>query len=279
MFDKFKINRSVNKVIEDKYYEQVAIEMSEGRINVGTWTRAKANAEGDENKTEALYIKYRVQSLHDEIHVISTLNKELGKKNKEIHHATNRQVPEKKETITAAQIIRVIAPFTSKDLSFAKSAILQGDINYIKINSSDYPSKAINQLIEYSDLCGEYGIFTYLTSLSKFNREPINADVHHVEGITSTEELVTLIEDSTSLKHLEQSLVNLTKEESLSIINSADACDEYPLHVAVKNKRLDIVVLLLKKGANKDLLNGWERTPLDMAIKLEVPTIIRVLKY
>jgi len=280
VFNKFKINRSINRVIEDKYYEQVALEMSEGDINIGTWTRAKSNAEGDERKTEALYIKYRVQSLHDEIHAISTLNKELDKKNKEIYHAPEikKKVQEKKETIVEPQISRVIEIPTSKDVTFAKSAILQGDIDYIKINSSDLPYEAINQLIEYSDLCGEDKIFTYLKGLSNFNREPINWDNYHVEGITNTEDLVTLIEDNAHLKHLVQSLASLTKEETLSIINNADACEEYPLHVAIKNKRVDIVEYLLKKGAKKNQRNGWGRTPLELAIQMTFSEAVNVLK-
>jgi hypothetical protein len=205
VFDKFKINRSVNRVIEDKYFEQVAIEMSEGCINVGTWTRAKANAEGDKNKTEALYIKYRVQSLHDEVHIKSLSTK-------------------------------VVEDRTEKEVN----------------NNSFIGIPAIEEA----------------TNLERYNGR----------GLVDVEELVEAIDDGAPLMYFEHSFDRLTSQRSLSIINSADACDEYPLHVAIKNKRLDIVVLLLEKGADKDLLNGWERTPLDMAIKLGVPEIIRALQ-
>lgn len=250
-------------------------------------------------KTEALYIKYRVQTLHDAVHANYVLTEELAKEAKKdsyIDIPKTKKTPTKKvaeitntsnydvyvveviKKIEADTLVNTSITQSRKDFAFAKSAILQGDINYIKANSNDFTNEAINQLIEYSDLCGEYKILTYLTSLSNFNRESINADTHHVEGITNTEELVTLIEDNAPLKYLEQSLASLTKEETLSIINSADACKEYPLHVAVKNKRVDIVECLLKKGANKNQRNSWGRTPLELATKMVLPEAEKILK-
>lgn len=78
-FKKVKLARSINRVIEDSFYEQVALEMEKGDIKLGTWTRAKANAEGDNDKTEALYIKYRVQYLHDAINATEVVLDEASK--------------------------------------------------------------------------------------------------------------------------------------------------------------------------------------------------------
>ena len=46
-----------------QFYEQVAIEMKEKPLSVGLWTKAFAEMDGDDAKTRALYIKYRVAQL------------------------------------------------------------------------------------------------------------------------------------------------------------------------------------------------------------------------
>jgi hypothetical protein len=98
-FKKIKLSRAVDRVIEDRFYEQVAIEMSNNEINLGTWTRAKANANGDKGKTEALYIKYRVQALHDTVNaveVLTDLNSNEVHKSSYIDH-DNRITDKEKE--------------------------------------------------------------------------------------------------------------------------------------------------------------------------------------
>ncbi|MDC1428833.1 DUF805 domain-containing protein [Emcibacteraceae bacterium] len=68
-------NRAVNtKVVEteahelgeDKFYEKVATEMDNGNINGGLWAKSTVHAEGDQAKTKAYYIKYRVEVLQKE---------------------------------------------------------------------------------------------------------------------------------------------------------------------------------------------------------------------
>jgi hypothetical protein len=45
------------------YYEQVAEEIENKEINKGIWARAMSESDGDRNKAESLYIKYRVKEL------------------------------------------------------------------------------------------------------------------------------------------------------------------------------------------------------------------------
>tara|TARA_B100001057_G_scaffold474162_1_gene539386 strand:- start:578 stop:886 length:309 start_codon:yes stop_codon:yes gene_type:complete len=52
--------------IEEELYLQANKEIEEGDTNEGTWAKAFANAEGSEEKTKALYIKYRVKNLKEE---------------------------------------------------------------------------------------------------------------------------------------------------------------------------------------------------------------------
>jgi hypothetical protein len=48
---------------DDKFYDEVARELQEKTVVPGLWTKAFAEKDGDETKTRALYIKYRVAQL------------------------------------------------------------------------------------------------------------------------------------------------------------------------------------------------------------------------
>ena len=51
---------------DEKLYEIVAEEISREQRNEGLWLKAMAETEGDENKTKAKYVEFRIQSLKDE---------------------------------------------------------------------------------------------------------------------------------------------------------------------------------------------------------------------
>jgi hypothetical protein len=51
---------------DDKFYDEVARELQEKSMVAGLWTKAYAEKDGDEAKTRALYIRYRVQQLATE---------------------------------------------------------------------------------------------------------------------------------------------------------------------------------------------------------------------
>jgi hypothetical protein len=48
---------------DEHLYERVSEEMAAGDIKPGMWTKAFANAMGDENKAKAIYIRMRVEQL------------------------------------------------------------------------------------------------------------------------------------------------------------------------------------------------------------------------
>ena len=48
---------------DDRIYEAIAVEIEERRMDQGLWTRSFGEADGDENRTRALYIKARFQRL------------------------------------------------------------------------------------------------------------------------------------------------------------------------------------------------------------------------
>ena len=51
---------------DDAFYDQVAEEIETGNLVRGVWTRAFAEADGDENRAKAIYIKLRVKKLFEE---------------------------------------------------------------------------------------------------------------------------------------------------------------------------------------------------------------------
>ena len=56
-------NKATAAFPEDRYYDQVARELRNKTLIPGLWTKAYAEANGDEAKARALYIKYRVAQL------------------------------------------------------------------------------------------------------------------------------------------------------------------------------------------------------------------------
>lgn len=53
--------------IDDSIYDQIASEMSSGHINGGLMARAIAEADGDKDRTQALYIKLRAAAITKEL--------------------------------------------------------------------------------------------------------------------------------------------------------------------------------------------------------------------
>jgi uncharacterized membrane protein YhaH (DUF805 family) len=60
------VETTAHELDEDKFYEKVATEMNNKDIKAGLWAKATVDAEGDEGKTKAFYIKYRVQNIQNE---------------------------------------------------------------------------------------------------------------------------------------------------------------------------------------------------------------------
>ena len=60
----------------------------------------------------------------------------------------------------------------------------------------------------------------------------------------------------------------LSDSEFYELINSEDELQDSPLHLAVRNDFPDILSWLLSNGANQELNNYWDHTPLELANKL-----------
>lgn len=63
----FNFSSKEQRKVEEQLYSAVAEEIDRNEIHKALWTRALADSNNDKQKAQALYIKYRVQKLKDEI--------------------------------------------------------------------------------------------------------------------------------------------------------------------------------------------------------------------
>ena len=178
MFDKFRKMNIAHRKTDETLYSVVAQEMERGVRNNGLWLKALEKADGNKEKQVAEYIKLRVQSLKDDVSILSEL------------------------------------PETAKQISH-------------------------------------------------------NLDI---------EVFVTLLGNGSSIDYIKAYLIGLNTQEISEFINQPDACEDYPIHIAVKKNRADIARWLLSAGANPDLKNYWGSTALEIAEKRVDQEAIAVLK-
>lgn len=82
MFEKFRRKSAVARLQEEQLYEQVLHELSSGERRSGLWAKALANCDGSEEKAESLYIRYRVQSIRDDIAIIGGIAENAAMRSK-----------------------------------------------------------------------------------------------------------------------------------------------------------------------------------------------------
>ena len=56
---------AASRLVEEKLYEQVALEIAEKAVKPGLWAKAMQLTSGNKEKAEAEYIRLRVQNLLD----------------------------------------------------------------------------------------------------------------------------------------------------------------------------------------------------------------------
>jgi len=110
---------------------------------------------------------------------------------------------------------------------------------------------------------------TEITKVNQEISEEAERRYQEKEEEIATEHLVSMIEKDDTVDKINQFFSGLNANKISVIINQSDACGEYPLHVAIKHNRIDIAELLLHSGANTNVKNDWEETPLDIAVRRE----------
>lgn len=92
------------------------------------------------------------------------------------------------------------------------------------------------------------------------------------------EKLIKMLNNNVSVNALESYFSGMSHQEIITFINTPDACDEYPLHVSIKKKRIDLAKWLIQAGADLKVRNYWGKTPLEIAIKDENEEAISLLE-
>jgi len=70
---KVKLSAAADRLVEEKLYAEVLRELESGVRRDGLWAKALQNSQGDEQKANALYIGYRLQSIKDEAEISAVL--------------------------------------------------------------------------------------------------------------------------------------------------------------------------------------------------------------
>ena len=99
-----------------------------------------------------------------------------------------------------------------------------------------------------------------------------NTDIKH-----DIEKFITLINENATSNKIESYLSDMDPQKLLDFINTPDACEEYPIHVCIKKKRINLARWLLEAGANPKVKNYWGETPLKMAERIGDEEIIALL--
>ena len=82
-----KAEAAAERLHEQQLYERVAEEIASGVRVTGLWLKALADAAGNETEGKALYVKYRVQAIKDEIE----LSEYVGRREEEDRKANEKR--------------------------------------------------------------------------------------------------------------------------------------------------------------------------------------------
>lgn len=85
MFKKIKLNRAIDRLVEERLFELALDEIEQGEIRRGIWGKALANSEGDEAKARSIYVSYRVEAMKDESQIIDAIADKLNTEQHIIH--------------------------------------------------------------------------------------------------------------------------------------------------------------------------------------------------
>lgn len=170
---------STQRLNEEKLYEQVASEMDSDDIRIGLWAKATAHAEGDDGKTKAFYIKYRVQALQNELEERTIIEKE---KQEQDRLDNLKSVKEEKEAEEAANTLRIAEEHFNKGVvqktkgefynaakEFKKSAqlghsIAQCELGLLLLDNWNGVRKSYKDACKWFSLSAEQG-----NSIAKYN--------------------------------------------------------------------------------------------------------------
>ncbi len=83
--------------------------------------------------------------------------------------------------------------------------------------------------------------------------------------------------DGYQIEKIKEYLSGLSAREKMDFINQPDSSGNYPVHIAARTSRPEILRWLLDIGANPNPKNYWGNTALDIAEKREDQEVIAIL--
>jgi len=141
LFNKYKTD-AINRLSEEKLYEQIAQELKEGKRREGIWVKAMSKSGGDLNKSESIYIQLRAQSIKDEHEVEQTKAKLLSKK--------VNLLKERKQDELVRQAEVCVNKLKNKGYKVYWSKSLDGFIVIDKRPNKEYSFKNLELLCDFS---------------------------------------------------------------------------------------------------------------------------------
>lgn len=138
-----------SRLFEEEIYAQVAEELAQGKRKDSLWAKALAESDGIENKAKSLYIKYRVQSIKDEIEVSEKNEKQRQEAKKATQQKKEIQAANKADSMTVANWFWLFLIFGFLIYMFY---IFDGDSNSLSTAShhaSPQPSPALANTVVY----------------------------------------------------------------------------------------------------------------------------------
>lgn len=133
MLKKFRFNRAVSKIVEDKLYEMALEEVESGILKKGPWARALSQSDGLDAKARSIYLQFRVEAMKNEAEIIKAVLEETEKSE------NNERIKSTKSDISRPQHIRN-QKLSKQDLNQEKSNVTNalGDVTTINTSSNDY---------------------------------------------------------------------------------------------------------------------------------------------
>lgn len=95
MFFKSNVEKAKERKLEEYFFNIVAQELKNGIKHDATWAKAIAFAQGNSEKAESSYIKYRIESLQDDM-ILNQEAEENDKIQKELERKAYKQTLKKK---------------------------------------------------------------------------------------------------------------------------------------------------------------------------------------
>ena len=155
LFDKSKTSTAIDRLLEEKLYEQVGQELKAGKKREGIWIKAMAKTGGDLNKAEALYIELRVQAIQDEASLATAQQKlkeelEEGKRGARKEEELDRQKKLSQKKYREDGCINRLKGLGYKVVLFPNPAIAYEVIDRVSNTDTSQSFDTLDELCKFS---------------------------------------------------------------------------------------------------------------------------------